>query len=96
MACPSKQITGVRGAQVTDLLALHPFKAGVEFTPENKAGLVAAVTRSAQAGRSLRALGSNWSLSEVGVAPDVVRTDKLGFHLSQPFPPGAVPLSPSR
>jgi D-arabinono-1,4-lactone oxidase len=96
MACPSKQITSVRGAEVTDLLALHPFRAGVEFQPANKAELVAAVTRSAQAGRSLRALGSNWSLSEAGVAADVLRTDKLEFHLSQPYAPGSRPLTSSR
>jgi D-arabinono-1,4-lactone oxidase len=96
MACPSKQITIVRGAEVTDLLALHPFRAGVEFQPANKAELVAAVTRSAQARRSLRALGSNWSLSEAGVADDVVCTDKLEFHLSQPYAPGSRPLTASQ
>src|SRR5882762_182767 len=96
MAYPSKQITSVRGAEVTDLLALHPFRAGVEFQPANKAELVAAVTRSAQAVRSLRALGSNWSLSEAGVAADVALTDKLEFHLSQPYAPGSRPLISSR
>jgi hypothetical protein len=47
-------------------------------------------------GRSLRALGSNWSLSLAGVADDIIDTRSLSMHLGQPYPAGSTPLSAGR
>jgi hypothetical protein len=96
MPCPSKGLPRVPGAKVTDLLQIHPFTAGVEFQPRNKAELVNAVATSARRPRSLRALGANWSLSDAAVADDVVCTDALQFHLCQPHPTGRALLAANR
>jgi hypothetical protein len=96
MPCPSNQSPRVLGATITDLLRLHPFKAAQKFQPRNKAELVAAVAISGSQSQSLRALGSNWSLSETGKAENVVTTDELRLHICQPFSPGAPPLPADR
>ncbi len=96
MPCLSKQPRAVPGATITDLLQLHAFKAVAKYEPRTTADLVAAVVESGRTSRSLRALGTNWSLSEVGKAQSVVSTDWLQLHLSQPFSQGAPPLPANR
>jgi hypothetical protein len=82
--------------EVTDLLFLHDFTAGVKFSPLDKPDLVAAVAETTRNGRSLRAMGSNWALSEAGVADDVVDTHALRMFLSQPWPRPESPLDSTR
>jgi hypothetical protein len=94
--CPSQDFVSTLGQEVADFLFLHSFTAGVQFEPQDKPELVAAVVASTRSGRSLRALGSNWSLSAAGVADNVVDTGALRMFLSQPYPLGVAPLDPSR
>src|SRR5713101_4528085 len=97
MPCPSKTVPDVkRGVWISDLYQLHAFRAGVEFTPRTKAELVAAAATSARGSRSLRALGTNWSLSTAVVAQDVVCTDSLNLHVGQPYSAGTAPLPTQR
>jgi hypothetical protein len=96
MPCPSNNVVTKPGQEVTDLLFVHPFTAGAQYEPQDKPELVAAVVASTRSGRSLRALGSNWSLSAAGVADDVVDTSALQMFLGQPYPPGVAPLDPNR
>src|SRR5687768_12633130 len=96
MPCPSKEVFSEPGADIRDYLELHPFTAGVQYKPQNKAELVAAVAASTQGARSLRALGTNYSLSNAAVAEDVVDTSGLSMHLSQPYSAGTKPLAPGR
>src|SRR5262245_13416673 len=96
MPCPSKTVGEVRNTEVTDLLFLHSFTAAVLFEPQDKPELVAAVVQAAQSGSSLRALGSNWSLSAAGVADDVVDTSALQRFLEQPCPLAVQPLPSNR
>jgi hypothetical protein len=81
---------------VTDLLFLHSFSAGTIYQPQDKPELVAAIVASTLSGRSLRALGSNWSLSAAGVAEDVIDTSALSMFLGQPYPLLGAALDPSR
>jgi hypothetical protein len=68
----------------------------VLFEPRTKGELVAAVASQAGKSRSLRALGTNWALSEAGVADDVVCTDSLNLHVSWPYSRGASQLDSQR
>jgi hypothetical protein len=94
MPCFSPSVPAESNASVADLLFVHPFIAGSRYVPRNQRELVAAVVQSRNTGRSLRALGSNWSLSQAGVAHDVVDTSELNLHLSAPF--GGGTLAPPR
>jgi len=97
MPCPSKgTVSSVPGASICDYLYRHCFTARACFTPEDKAQLVKAVTEAAKRGQSLRAIGRNYSFSEVGVADDIVDTKALQLHLSQPYPASATRLAPER
>ncbi|MCK0511473.1 FAD-binding protein [Aromatoleum buckelii] len=96
MPCFSPTVPEDANAAVTDLLFVHPFLAGSLYRPRNRSELVAAVVRARNTGRSLRALGSNWSVSQVGTAEDAVDTGALGLHLSAPFPDGAEKLAAGR
>src|SRR5437763_740082 len=96
MPCPSQGLPRQPGVEITDLLELHRFTAGVKYEPRNKAELVAAVVASARGPQSLRALGTNYSLSIAAVADDVVDTSSLQMHLSQPFPASTAPLDQRR
>src|SRR5262249_22166585 len=84
------------GVKINDLLELHTFTAGVKFKPRTKAELVAAVIQTEQRSRSLRAIGTNFSLSAAAVADDVIDTSSLQMHLSHPFPGGNAPLPQTR
>lgn len=83
MPCPSLSVSSDSGVEIRDLLELHPFTAGYQYRPSNKAELVRAVIESGSS--SLRALGSSYSLSKAGEAANVVSTDLLNWHLSQPL-----------
>jgi hypothetical protein len=96
MPCPSSSVGEVPNAQVTDLLFRHAFTAAVLFKPGDRPELVAAVAQAALNGRSVRAIGSNWSLSSAGVADQVIDTSALQLFLGQPFPAPAQPLPPTR
>jgi len=96
MACASASVPTQQNVLVEDLLVVHPTTAVKRYQPSNRAELVAAVMRAAAEGRGLRPLGSNWSLSGTGVAPDVIDTDALSRHLSAPFPNPGQPLPPER
>jgi FAD/FMN-containing dehydrogenase len=96
MPCPSKVVAKAPGVWVSDLYQLHAFRARVEFKPRTKAELVAATVISARESRSLRAIGTNWSLSRAGVAQNVVCTDSLNLHVGPPFSPGTPPLPAQR
>ncbi|MBY3243160.1 FAD-binding protein [Rhizobium laguerreae] len=86
MPCFAPSVLADANTSVTDLLFVHPFPAGSLYKPRNRGELVAAVMRTRDAGNSLRAHGSNWSLSPAGVARDIVDTSALNLHLSRPFP----------
>ena len=96
MPCQSNSVASVPNKEVTDLLFVHPFTAATYFQPQNKAELVAAVMQAKQSGRSLRAIGSNWSISLAGVADDVVDTSALQRFgqprptLNNPLPAGCI------
>jgi len=96
MPCQSNSVASVPNKEVTDLLFVHPFTAATYFQPQDKGELVAAVMQAKQSGRSLRAVGSNWSLSLAGVADDVVDTIALKSFLGQPCPMPANPLPAGR
>lgn len=89
MPCFSQSLPAQSGGQVDDLLFAHPFVAGARYQPRELPELVTAVIRARNQNRSLRAHGSNWSLSRVGVADDVVDTSVLNLHVSKPYPAGA-------
>ena len=83
MPCPSQSVPSESAVTVSDLLEVHPFSADHRFTPTNKAELVRAVMAAGSA--SLRALGSQYSLSAVTNASEVISTQSLNFHLSAPL-----------
>lgn len=89
MPCPSGAVGVQAGVLVEDLLFVHPFGDAKRYQPANRAELVNAVLRAAAEGRSLRALGTNWSLSRAGVAQDVIDTGALSLHVGTPFSPHA-------
>src|SRR6266851_10519389 len=86
MPCPSNFVASTRNTDVSDLLFVHPFNASSYFIPADKGQLVSAVMSAAQLGLSVRAIGTNWSLSEAGVAAAVVDTTELNRFIGQPFP----------
>ncbi len=86
MPCPSNFVASTRNTDVSDLLFIHPFNASSYFVPADKGQLVSAVMSAAQLGLSVRAIGTNWSLSEAGVAAAVVDTTELNRFIGQPFP----------
>jgi len=96
MPCSSGSIASQQNVLVEDLLFVHPFNGAKRYQPSDRGQLVAAVMRAAAEGRSLRALGSNWSLSGAGVAQDVVDTSALSRHLCAPFPNPGRPLPRER
>lgn len=103
MPCPSQGVPSRTRVDECDLLFLHCSTANVRYEPQNKAELVAAVISSAEGGRSLRAIGANWSPSEAAIAEDIVVTGTLDDsaaglqrHLSQPFAVGSSPLDQRR
>ena len=96
MPCVTGDVAANPGQEITDLLFLHPFTAVEDFLPTSKAELVAAVARSTRDGHSLRALGSNYSLSLAAVADSVIDTSALNLFISQPYLPGTAPLDASR
>jgi len=96
MPCPSGAVGAQQNVAVEDLLFVHPFQGARRYQPRNRGELVAAVMQTAKDGRSLRALGSNWSLSGAGVASDVIDTSLLSQHLSTPFPNRGQALPASR
>lgn len=95
MSCSSGSVAAQQNVLVEDLLHLHPALAK-RYQPSDRGELVAAVIEAAGAGQGLRALGSNWSLSDAGVAPGVIDTGGLSCHLSAPFPNPGQPLPPQR
>ena len=80
--------------EVVDHLDLHKFDAKVH-TPKNKKELMNVIK---QADDNVRALGSNYSLSDVGVARKgtIIHTDELKMHLSQPWPTAYAKLPPPK
>jgi D-arabinono-1,4-lactone oxidase len=96
MPCFNGNFQGTADASISDYLELHIFTADQSYRPQDKADLVAAVVKTAQASRSLRALGTNYSLSKAAVADDVIDTSALSMHVGQPFPAGVSPLPGSR
>ncbi len=98
MPCPGRHFdddASIHPIPLNDLLELHPFKAKY-YSPHCKPALVAFVIDAAQEQRSLRALGSMYSLSQAHVAEGVITTSFLHRHLSQPFPPARGTLPESR
>src|SRR5829696_4766574 len=83
MPCASASVPSDAGVDIHDYLEVHPFHAGRRYRPANKAELVRAVIESGAA--SLRAQGTQYSLSSAGDADNVVSTDQLHFQLSQPL-----------
>ena len=83
MPCASPSVPSDAIVQIHDYLEVHPFTAAARYRPANKAELVRAVINSGT--ESLRALGTNYSLSSVGVADNVMSTNRLNLHLSQPL-----------
>lgn len=96
MSCASGSVPTRQDVLVEDLLCVHPVTAARRYRPADRGELVAAVTRAAAEGRGVRPLGSNWSLSDTGVAQDVIDTDALSRHLSAPFPNPGQALPPER
>lgn len=96
MPCPGGSVDTQQNVLVEDFLFVHPFSGAKRYLPADRAELVTAVMRAASEGRSLRALGSNWSLSSAGVAQDVVDTSLLSRHVSAPFPNRGEPLPDER
>src|SRR5437764_5131641 len=86
MACPSNVVAITHNKNVSDLLFVHLFSASSYFSPTDKGQLVFAVMSAAQRGLSVRAIGTNWSLSEAGVAEAVINTSELNRFIGQPFP----------
>ena len=78
MPCSGGSVSWHGNALIEDLLFVHPFVSTRRYQPVDLPELVSAVTQSIQAGRSIRAHGSNWSLSQAGVAQDVI--DRAGFR----------------
>ena len=98
MPCPGRHFdddASIHPIPLNDLLELHPFKAKY-YSPHCKPALVAFVIDAAQEQRSLRALGSMYSLSQAHVAEGVITTSFLHRHLSQPFPSARGTLPESR
>jgi FAD/FMN-containing dehydrogenase len=96
MSCASGSVPTRQNALVEDLLFVHPVTAARRYRPSDRGELVEAVARAAAEGRGVRPLGSNWSLSDTGVAQDVIDTDALSRHLSAPFPNPGQALPPQR
>lgn len=96
MPCPGGSVGTQQNVLVEDFLFVHPFSGAKRYQPSDRAELVASVMQAASEGRSLRALGSNWSLSSAGVAQDVVDTGLLSRHVSAPFPNRGEPLPDDR
>ena len=96
MPCRSNSVASVPNKEVSDLLFVHPFTVANYFLPVDKSELVTAVMHAKQSGRSLRAIGSNWSISLAGVADDVVDTSALQSFLGQPRPTPNNPLPAGR
>jgi len=105
MPCPSKEKAPCSSkdnppylwrAEVCDYSKRHCKPVHECFKPENKTQLVKAVIEAAQGGRSIRAVGRNYSFSEVAVADDIVDTRALNRHLSQPYPASTTRLAPGR
>jgi len=96
MPCPGGSVDTQQNVLVEDFLFVHPFSGAKRYLPADRAGLVTAVMQAASEGRSLRALGSNWSLSSAGVAQDVIDTSLLSRHVSAPFPNRGQPLPDER
>ncbi|SEN50552.1 D-arabinono-1,4-lactone oxidase [Duganella sp. CF517] len=96
MSCASGSVPTEQNLLVEDLLHVHPLTAARRYRPSDRGELVEAVMRAAAAGRGVRPLGSNWSLSDTGVAPDVIDTGALSRHLSAPFPVPGQALPPER
>ncbi len=88
MPCASSDNRSAAGVEITDLLELHKFTPGVQFTPRTKGESVAAVATSFGGPRSLRALGGKYSLSDAWRADNVIDTSDLNLHLSKPYLPG--------
>jgi hypothetical protein len=82
---------------LSDWHALHPYIPKRIYSPRNKLELVAAIQDAERSGLNARALGTNMSLSTVGVAEDcIIRTDELNKHLSLPYLAGTVTWDSSR
>ena len=96
MPCSGGVVSWQANALVEDLLFVHPFRSASLYRPASRPELVSAVVQSARAGHSMRAQGTNWSLSEAGVAQDVVDTSGLALHVSRPYPPSGRPLAWNR
>lgn len=98
MPCASGSYLTKPNQPVVDLLEIHPFVAGTCYIPRSKSELVGAVVSADSGHRTLRALGSAWSLSEAHVARggDVIDTSRLNCHLSDPFPAGTGSLAANR
>lgn len=96
MPCSGGAVSSQGNVVVEDLLFVHPFRSARLYRPANRPELVSAVMQAAQAGRSIRAHGTNWSLSETGVAQDVIDTSLLSQHVSRPYPIASQPLASTR
>lgn len=96
MPCASAAVSASSNADATDLLFVHPGRSTTSYQPATCADVVAAVAQSALAQRSLRAVGSNWSLSQAGVAEDLIDTSRLNLHLCRPIGPRSQALPAAR
>lgn len=96
MPCANPSVPTAGDQDLTDFYFVHPLRATRVYQPRDRAELVAAVLQTARLDRSLRAHGSNWSLSEAGIAEDIVDTRALERHVSLPFPNAGSPLPDTR
>jgi FAD binding domain len=96
MPCSGGSVSLQSNVLVEDLLFVHPFPSTRLYRPADLPELVSAVTQTTQGGRSIRAHGSNWSLSKAGVAQDMIDTSLLGQHISRPIPTPGQPLAVTR
>jgi hypothetical protein len=96
MPCPAGSVSSQSNVIVEDLLFVHPFRSARLYRPADLPELVSAVTQTLQREGSIRAHGSNWSLSKAGVAQDVIDTSLLAQHVSRPNSAPGQPLAAAR